>query len=123
MASKPEPLSDAKPSVEAAAKMGEDAASAMSKAAATYSEAFASTIKASQTYQAKLLEFFQTNLQANVQFAQKLASIKTPADFVQLSTSHARDRAEALSAQAKELAELGQEASRKAFEAFTPNKR
>jgi phasin family protein len=123
MASKPDPLSEAKPAVEAATKIGEEAASTIGNAAATYNEAFASTIKASQAYQAKLLEFFQTNLQANVQFAQKLASVKTPADFVQLSTSHARDRAEALSAQAKELAELGQEASRKAFAAFTPPRR
>ncbi len=120
---KNDPLSEAaKPAVEAASKVAEDATAAVANAANSYGGVFASSFKASQDYQAKLIHFFQTNLEANVAFAQKLAGTKTPADFVQLATSHARERAEALSDQARQLAELGQEASRKALEVFTPPK-
>jgi phasin family protein len=123
MATKDDTPSAAKATAEAASKVGEDATAALSNASAAFGGIFASSIKASQAYHAKLVQFFQANLDANLQFAQKLAAAKTPADVVQLSTSHARDRVEALSEQAKELAELGQEASRKAVEAFSPPRR
>jgi hypothetical protein len=122
MAAKIDPPSEAKIG-EAASKAGEEAAARLSAAATSYGGAFATSVKAAQDYQTKLFHFLQENLEANVAFTQKLAGTRTPADFVQVATAHTRERAEALSQQAKELAELAQEASKKTFEALSAPKR
>jgi hypothetical protein len=105
-----------------AMKMGEDMASQFAKSASLYGGAFGASFKAAQDYQAKLLQFFQTNAEANVQFTQKLMETRSPTDFAQLVSSHMRDRAAALGEQARELATLSQEASRTAMESLTPKR-
>ena len=47
-------------------------------------------------------------ISATLEFAQKLFGVKTPAEATELWTSHSRKSFETFSAQAKELAELGQ---------------
>ena len=56
----------------AAAKLGENMAAQLANAANVYGGAYAGSFKAVQDYQAKLLHFFQTNAEANMQLAQKL---------------------------------------------------
>src|SRR5574337_1856483 len=107
-----------------AAKPAEEMASQMAKAANAYSGAMGATWKAMQDYQAKLVHFFQQNAEANLQLGQKLMQTRTPSDFVETMSTHLRERATMMSDQAKELAALGQEASRKAVESMTsPQKR
>ncbi len=108
---------------EAVVQMGEDAATRLQSAANAYSGAFGASFKAAQDYQTKLMQVFQANAEANMQLAQKLMQTRTPSDFVEAVSSHMRERASALGEQAKELATLAQEASRKAIESIaTPPK-
>jgi phasin len=61
-----------------------------------------------QDYNLKVIEFAQSNSQAALEFAQKLPSVKSPSEFVDLSTEFSRRQLEALAEQAKELAALAQ---------------
>jgi hypothetical protein len=102
----------------AAAKMGENMAAQLQNAANLYGGAFAGSFKAVQDYQTKLLHFFQTNAEANMQLAQKLMTTRSPSDFIETVSSHMRERAAAIGEQAKELAALGQEAAKKAMDSL-----
>ncbi len=101
-----------------AAKLGENMAAQLANAANVYGGAYAGSFKAVQDYQAKLLHFFQTNAEANMQLAQKLMTMKSPSDFIETVSSHMRERAAAISDQAKELAALGQETAKKAMDSL-----
>ena len=106
----------------AAGKAATDAATQFANAANVYGGAFAASFKAAQDYQTKLMHFVQANAEANVRFTQRLMETRSPSDFVELVTAHMRDRAVAAGEQAKELASLGQEASRAAVESITQAK-
>ena len=51
-----------------------------------------------------------------MQFAQKMMQPRSPSEFVEFLSTHMRERATAITEQAKELATLGQEAAKKAAE-------
>jgi hypothetical protein len=106
----------------AAAKLGENMAAQLANAANVYGGAYAGSFKAVQDYQAKLLQFFQTNAEANVHLAQKLMTTRSPSDFIETVSSHMRERAAAISDQAKELAALGQETAKKAMDSLAQPK-
>jgi hypothetical protein len=103
----------------AAAKMSETMAAQMASAAGVYGGAFANSFKALQEYQTKLMHLVQENATANMQFAQQMMQPRSPSDFVEFMSTHLRERATAITEQAKELAALGQEAAKKAAEGFT----
>ncbi|MDR3422100.1 MAG: phasin family protein [Xanthobacteraceae bacterium] len=65
-------------------------------------------VEGAQVYNNKLLEFAQTNFKVAFGFVQKLLSVKSPSEFLELSTEHARQQLEILTEQSKELAALGQ---------------
>ncbi len=106
----------------AAAKIGESVAAQLASAANVYGGAFAGSLKAVQDYQTKLLQFFQTNAEANIALAQKLMTTRSPSDYIETVSSHMRERAAAISDQAKELATLGQEAAKKAMDSLSQPK-
>lgn len=64
--------------------------------------------KSSTDYNLKVLEIARTNTSSAFDYAQKLLGVKSPAEFVELSTAHARKQCEAITAQTKELAALAQ---------------
>lgn len=74
----------------------------------TVEAVFTSMNKGATAYSAKLIEFFKANTISSLDFAQELFSVKSPTEAVELWTSHARKQFETYTAQAKELAELGQ---------------
>jgi phasin len=74
----------------------------------TIEAVFTSASKGASEYSAKVMEFVKANTTANLDFAQELLGIKSPAEALELYSSHARKVFETLSAQAKELAELSQ---------------
>ncbi len=80
-------------------------------------------MKAMQDYQTKLVQIFQANAEANLQLAQKLIQARSPTDFIETMTTHMRERAAFMTEQAKELAALGQEATRSAVDALVHPKR
>jgi phasin len=82
----------------------------------TMEAVFTNASKGASTYSAKLVEFMKANTTASLDFAQELFGVKTPAEALELWTSHTRKQFETLTAQAKELAELGQKVATETVE-------
>ena len=82
----------------------------------TIEAVFTSASKGSSEYSTKLFEFFKANTSSSLDFAQQLFGVKTPAEALELWTSHARKQYETYAAQAKELAELGQKVATETVE-------
>src|SRR6478736_2757499 len=82
----------------------------------TIEAVFTSYSKGASEYSAKLVEFFKANTSSSLDFAQELFGVKTPAAAMELWTSHTRKQYETLTAQAKELAELGQKVATETVE-------
>jgi phasin len=72
---------------------------------------YAIAAKSSTDYNLKVLEIARTNTSSAFDYAQELLGVKSPAEFVELSTAHARKQCEAMTAQTKELAALAQKAT------------
>ena len=64
--------------------------------------------KGMQEYNSKVLEFAQANIKSHSEFLQKLAGVKSPSEFLEMSTDQARRQLETLGEQAKELSALAQ---------------
>ena len=65
-------------------------------------------LKGMQDYNSKLAEFTQANTKSAFEFVQSLAGVKSPSEFVQVSTEHAKYQLETMTEQARELAALTQ---------------
>src|SRR5450631_2228930 len=111
-----------------AAKMGstqanrEMADKGTAQAKASYDKMSAATAEASNVIQnagatvaqgfkdgnAKVIEFARTNSNAAFDYANQLLAVKSPSEFIQVSTEQARKQFEVLSAQTKELTALSQ---------------
>ena len=75
---------------------------------------YLSAVQAAAQFNAKLLEFARVNNEAVLSYMSELSRVKSPTDAVEITTRHARDQLATLTAQAKELAALGQQATFKA---------
>jgi phasin len=73
----------------------------------TVEAVFTTASKGASEYSAKVLEFFKANTTAQLDFTQSLFGVKSPTEAMELWTSHAKKQFETLTAQAKELAEIG----------------
>ena len=62
----------------------------------TIEAVFTSASKGASEYSAKLIEFFKANTSSSLDFAQELFGVKTPAEAMELWTSHARKQYETL---------------------------
>jgi phasin len=82
----------------------------------TIEAVFTSASKGMSAYSAKLMEFMKANTTASLDFAQELLSVKSPSEALELWTTQTRKQLETLSAQAKELAELGQKVATETVE-------
>ena len=82
----------------------------------TIEAVFTTASKGASEYSAKLMEFLKANTTASLDFAQELFGVKSPAEAMELWTSHTRKQFETLTAQAKELAELGQKVATETVE-------
>jgi phasin len=80
--------------------------------------AYSTALQSAANYNAKLLEFARVNNEAAFSYAHELSSVKSPTELVEITTRHAREQLAVLTAQAKELATLGQQATLKAVEPF-----
>ena len=63
-------------------------------------------IQTTQDCNAKVMEFAAANCNATLEYLSKLASTKTPSEFIELTTRHVREQTEALTRQARELREM-----------------
>src|SRR5262249_51137631 len=82
----------------------------------TMEAVFTTASKGASEYTAKLMEFLKANTTASLDFAQELFGVKSPSEALELWTSHTRKSFETYSAQAKELAELGQKVATETVE-------
>jgi phasin len=62
-------------------------------------------------YNAKFIEFAVMNTNATFDFLQKWSGVKSPSEFMELSSDYAREQREALTEQTKQLAALAQKVS------------
>jgi len=75
-----------------------------------------SASKGASAYSAKLMEFVKANTTSALDFAQELLGAKSPAEALELWTTHAKKQYETFAAQAKELSELGQKVAAETVE-------
>jgi len=67
------------------------------------------------------MEMMKANTTASLDFAQELLGVKSPSEAVELWTSHAKKQYEAVTAQAKQLAELTQKVATETVEPIKAN--
>ncbi len=65
-----------------------------------------------QDYNNKIIEFTHANTSAAFDFVQKMSGVKSPSEFLELWTEHARKQVETLTEQSKQLATLAQKVTR-----------
>jgi phasin len=81
---------------------------ATTEAADLIKDSFATAVKGMQDYNNKFIEFAHANIDAAIDFFQKLSGVKSPSAYVELSTEHARKQIETLTEQTKQLAALAE---------------
>jgi phasin len=94
----------------------EKMSAATTEAAALIKNSYSTAVKGAQDYNNKVIELAQTNTEAAFDFAQKLSGVKSPSDFIELSTEHSRKQFETLTEQTKELSALAQKVTLAAAE-------
>lgn len=90
------------------ATYGSAQANATADATTLMKNSYSTAVQGAQNYQAKVMEFANRNTESAFEFAQKMAGVKSPSEFFELSTNHSREQFETLTEQAKELAVLAQ---------------
>jgi hypothetical protein len=64
------------------------------------------TAEATQDYRAKAFELMTANVKVNLEYASKLRKLRTPFEFIELSTTHARRQFELIMSQTAALGAL-----------------
>jgi hypothetical protein len=64
--------------------------------------------KAAEEYRAKAFELMTANVNATLEYAQRLANVRSPAEFIELSTNHARKHFELIMTHTAALGALSQ---------------
>jgi hypothetical protein len=72
---------------------------------------YAANMKGFQEYNAKMLEFANTNATAAFEFMRQLTTVKSPTEFFAMSSNHMRQEFETYTRQAQELAAIAQKAT------------
>ena len=96
------PKSDATQAFRATAENGsaqakeafEKMSASTAEATALIKDSYSTAIKGAQDYNTKFIEFAQNNTKAAFDFVQKLSGVKSPSDFIELSTDHSRKQAQ-----------------------------
>ena len=93
----------------AQAKQGyEKMKTAAEEASEVMEESYSAASKGASDYGLKVIETIRANTNAQFDFARELMSVKSPAELVELTSTHARKQFETLSAQSKEFTTLAQ---------------
>ena len=69
---------------------------------------YSAASKSAADFNLHLLEIAQVNMNAAFDFARQLTSVKSPSEFIELSTAHARKQFEAFTEQTQRLTTLAQ---------------
>lgn len=87
----------------------------------TIEAVFTAASKGASAYSAKVMEFMKVNTTSTLDFAQELLGVKSPAEALELWTTHTRKQVETLTAQARELGELSQQVATETAEPIKAN--
>ena len=93
---------------------------ASEEAADLLKNTYATVAKAATDYNLKLIEIVRTNTRAAFDYAHELLGVKSPSEFIELSTAHMRKQFDIVSAQNKELCALSQKVATEAAEPIKP---
>ena len=85
---------------------------ATTEAADFIKNSYSTAVKGMQDYNNKIIEFTHANTNAAFDFVQKMSGVKSPSEFLELWTEHARKQVETLTEQSKQLAALAQKVTR-----------
>jgi phasin len=88
----------------------ENMGSATTQAADVIKASSSTALKGMQDFNNKFLEFAHTNTNAAFDFVQRLQGVKSPSEFMELSTEHTRNQIQAVTEQTKQLVEHAQKA-------------
>src|SRR5664279_1415046 len=80
----------------------EKVSAATAEATDLIKNSYSTAVKGAQDYNNKVIEFAQANTKAALDFVQKLSGVKSPSDFIELSTDHSREQFETLPAQGEQ---------------------
>jgi len=86
----------------------ENAKAATEEATGLLKDTYKTAAKGATDYNLKVIEIARTNTNRAFDYTYELMGVKSPSEFVELSTAHTRKQFEAMTAQTKELAELAQ---------------
>ncbi len=89
---------------------------ASEEAADLLENTYATVAKGATEYNRKLIEFARINTRAAFDYAQGLLGVKSPSEFIELSTAHMRKQFDTVSTQNKELCTLAQDTATEAAE-------
>ncbi len=89
---------------------------ATTEAADLIKSSYSTAVKGMQDYNNKIFEFAHVNTNAAFDFVQKMSGVKSPSEFLELWTEHARKQVETLTEQSKQLAALAQKVTRRTAE-------
>ena len=81
------------------------------QAADVMQHCYSAAVKGMQDYNNKLLEITHANTKAAFDFAQRMSGVKSPSEFLELSTEHAQQQLTTMTEQTRELAVLAQQAT------------
>ena len=70
---------------------------------------YSTAVKGIQDYNSKLIEFTDANTKSVFDFAQRMSGVKSPSEFLELSTDLAQQQLETLTKQTQQLAALAQQ--------------
>ena len=87
---------------------------ASEEAADLLQKTYATVAKGATNYNLKLIEITRTNTRAAFDYAHELLGVKSPSEFIELSTAQMRKQFDIVSAQNKELCALAQETATEA---------
>jgi phasin len=94
----------------------EKAKAASEEAADLLQNTYATVTQGVTNYNLKLIEIARTNTRAAFDYARELLGVKSPLEFMELSTAQMRKQFDIASAQSKELCALAQEVATEAAE-------
>lgn len=89
---------------------------ASDEAADLLENSFEAAVKRATDYNRKLFEIGRTNTRTAFDYIDKLLSVKSPSEFIELSTAQVRKQFEIMTTQNKELCALAQEMATEAAE-------
>ena len=87
----------------------EKMSAASGQAAEVMQSCYLAAVKGVQDYNNKLIEFTHANTKTVFDFSQRMSSVKSPSEFVEVSTDLAQQQLTTLTEQTKQLAALAQQ--------------